>query len=92
VRLQVLTAASVKIKAFWDIAPCSLFKVDRRFRCTYCLHHQGVMVEAVRTSEMSVYSNKTKRRYIPEDSNILLNKKFWKELIRQLSLHYVTTR
>jgi hypothetical protein len=26
--------------AFWDIAPCSLVEVDRRFRGAYCLHHQ----------------------------------------------------
>jgi hypothetical protein len=27
--------------AFWDIAPCSLVEVDRRFRGAYCLHYQG---------------------------------------------------
>jgi hypothetical protein len=26
---------------FWDIAPCSLVKVNWRFRGTYCRHHQG---------------------------------------------------
>jgi hypothetical protein len=31
--------ASVNITAFWDIASCSLFEVDRRFRGAYCLHH-----------------------------------------------------
>jgi hypothetical protein len=31
VRFQVLTAASMKIRAFWDVAPCSLVGVDRRF-------------------------------------------------------------
>jgi hypothetical protein len=40
VRFQVLMAASMKIKAFWDIAPCSL-KVHQCFRSAYCLHHQG---------------------------------------------------
>jgi hypothetical protein len=25
----------------WDIAPCSLSGVDRRFRRAYCVHHQG---------------------------------------------------
>jgi hypothetical protein len=24
---------------FWDMAPCSLVEVDRRFRNEYCLHH-----------------------------------------------------
>jgi hypothetical protein len=40
VRFQVLTALSMKIIAFWDIAPCNL-GVDRRLRGAYCLHHQG---------------------------------------------------
>jgi hypothetical protein len=40
-RFQVLTAASMKMTAFWDIAPCSLVKVDQCFRGSYCLHHQG---------------------------------------------------
>jgi hypothetical protein len=39
---------------FWDIAPCSVVEVDRRFRGVYCLHDQGdeyiiaVIMEAVR--------------------------------------------
>jgi hypothetical protein len=40
VRFQVLTAASVKLTVFWDMAPCSLIEADRRFRSAYCLHHQ----------------------------------------------------
>jgi hypothetical protein len=28
------------MKAFKDIAPCSLVEVDRRFREAYCLHHR----------------------------------------------------
>jgi len=38
---QVLTAASMNMTAFCNIAPCSLVEVDRRFRGYYCLHHQG---------------------------------------------------
>jgi hypothetical protein len=41
VRLQVLGAASMKIRAFWDIAPRNLVVVDRRFGGAKCLHHQG---------------------------------------------------
>jgi hypothetical protein len=37
---NVLMAASMKMRAFWDIAPCSL-GVDRHFGRAYCLHHQG---------------------------------------------------
>jgi hypothetical protein len=29
----------MKITAFWDVAPCSLVEVDRRFSCSYCLYH-----------------------------------------------------
>jgi hypothetical protein len=58
----------------WDIAPCSFVWGDRRFRGAYCLHHQGdelflTLMEAVRTSETSVYSEST-LRYIPEGSNL----------------------
>jgi hypothetical protein len=36
---QVLTAASVKMTAFWDIAPRGLDEVDLRFRGMYCSRH-----------------------------------------------------
>jgi hypothetical protein len=38
---QVLTAASMKFRVFWYVAPCSHVEVDRRFRVVYCLRHQG---------------------------------------------------
>jgi hypothetical protein len=41
VRSQVLTAASMKFRVFWDALPCSQIDVDRRFRGAYCLHQQG---------------------------------------------------
>jgi hypothetical protein len=42
-RFQGLTAASMESSSsvFWDVAPCSLVEVYRRFRGVYCLHHQG---------------------------------------------------
>jgi hypothetical protein len=30
---------------FWDFAPSRLVETDRRFRGTYCLHHQGDEVD-----------------------------------------------
>jgi hypothetical protein len=57
VRLLVLTTASMKTAAFWNIAPCSLVKVHLRFRDPYCIHRQGdvaLMTEVVHTSETSV--------------------------------------
>jgi hypothetical protein len=38
-RFLVLTAASMKMIAFWGVWPSSLVEVDRRFRVSYCLHH-----------------------------------------------------
>jgi hypothetical protein len=34
-------AASTKIETLWDMAPCSLVEVARRFRGAYCVHRQG---------------------------------------------------
>jgi hypothetical protein len=37
-RFQVLTAMIVKMAIFFNVAPCSLQDIDRRFKRTYCLH------------------------------------------------------
>jgi hypothetical protein len=34
---QVLTAASMNMTVFWDVVPCSLVEIDRRFRGAYCI-------------------------------------------------------
>jgi hypothetical protein len=47
----------MNITAFWD-APCSLVEVYWRFKCIYCLHHQG--------DEFVIYFNETARRCILE--------------------------
>jgi hypothetical protein len=57
VTLQVLTAASMEIAVFWDVAPCSLVEIYLRFRDAYCLNHQ-----------ISFYE--TTQRSIPEDSHL----------------------
>jgi hypothetical protein len=41
VRFQDLTAASMKMRTFWDVSPCCIVGVDRRFRGVYCLHNQS---------------------------------------------------
>jgi hypothetical protein len=73
VRFHVLTAANMKFRVFWGVAPCSHTEVDWRFRGVYCLHHQdddgGLMMEAVHTSERSVNFN-VARRYISEVSKL----------------------
>jgi hypothetical protein len=40
-RFQVLTATSMEITVFWDVAQRSLVEVYRRFTGAYCLQHQG---------------------------------------------------
>jgi hypothetical protein len=35
VRFQVLTAMRMKMTVFWDVAPCSLVEINRRFRGAY---------------------------------------------------------
>jgi hypothetical protein len=65
----------MKFSIFWDIALCSQVEVDRCFRGEYCLRHHGdsfiaLMMEVVRTSEMSVNLNLTTRNYIPEVSKL----------------------
>jgi hypothetical protein len=51
----------MKMTVFWDVAPCSLVEVDRRFRGAYCLHIQGDISEkavsfilAVRTWQFEI--------------------------------------
>jgi hypothetical protein len=56
----------MKIKAFWDVALCSL-GVKQQLPP---LSQQWMLMEAVHPSETSVYSNKTTWRYIPEGSNL----------------------
>jgi hypothetical protein len=60
----VLEAAGMKMKVFWDVAPCSYVEGDRRFRSVYLLPLSfrviALMIQAVvRTSETSVYFNET---------------------------------
>jgi hypothetical protein len=52
----------MKIIVFWDVAPCSLLEIDRRFI--------ALMMEAVSTSETSVNSYETTGRNIPEDNHL----------------------
>jgi hypothetical protein len=56
----------LEMKAFWDVAPCSLGEVYRRFRGAYCLHHHSRPDDVVCTSVTSVYLTETTRRYIPD--------------------------
>jgi hypothetical protein len=48
----------MKVIVFWDVAPCSLSEIDRRFI--------AMMMEAVSTSETSVNFHETTERNIEE--------------------------
>jgi hypothetical protein len=62
VRFQVLTAASMKIAVFWDVAPCSLVEVYRRLI--------ALMMEAATSiSETSVNFYQSTRRNIIQSSS-----------------------
>jgi hypothetical protein len=67
VTFQVLTATSMMMAVFWNVAPCSLVDIDRRFRGAYRLNHQG---DVVNSSETSVSIYQSVRRNIPQDSNL----------------------
>jgi hypothetical protein len=52
---------------FFDVAPCSLVEVYRRFNGACCLQQ---MMEAAGTSDTSVNYYQATRRKIPEDSHL----------------------
>jgi hypothetical protein len=68
VGFQVLAAASMKMTIFWNIMPCSLIEIYRRFKDACLLI--ALMMEAASTSETLVNFYQTTRRNIPEDSHL----------------------
>jgi hypothetical protein len=69
VRFQYLTAASMKVTFFWDIAPCALVLVDQCFGGNYCHHQIALIMETVSTYETSVNFYDSTGRNIPESSH-----------------------
>jgi hypothetical protein len=63
VRFYILTAASVKMTVFRVDGPCNHVELNRRYRGTYCFHHQGV--------------HEIKRNYDPVDSPLNANVLFF---------------
>jgi hypothetical protein len=47
VRFQVFTAASMKMTVFWDVAPCSVLEIDRRFKDSKHLWNVGQLLPPV---------------------------------------------
>jgi hypothetical protein len=90
VRFQVLTAASMKFRVLWAVAPCSHVEYVSELRTATII---WAMMEAVRTSETSVNVNVTTRRYFPEDLKLherdtLYAKLIFNFLARFLLFHY----
>jgi hypothetical protein len=72
VRFKVLAAASMKMTVFWDVAPCCLVEVYRRFRGTYCPPSSGrttsaLNMETVCFSETLASTDESTRRQYPEE-------------------------
>jgi hypothetical protein len=67
VRFQVLTAASMKTTSLCDIAPFSLFEVDRRSKVRSVSIVKVIVIEAVLTSETWDYYYDTTSSHIPEE-------------------------
>jgi hypothetical protein len=53
VEFEVITAVVMKSTIFWDITPCSLLKVNRRFGGTYRLYIQGRRISRARNQRES---------------------------------------
>jgi hypothetical protein len=56
----------LKISVFWDVAPRSLVKVNRRFKGAHCPHIISLMMEAANNSETSLSFYQATRRNSPQ--------------------------
>jgi hypothetical protein len=84
VGFEVLTVVVMKSTILWDVTSCSPLRVNQHFGGTYCHQLQGrkirwflaqlifstLKMEAKCSSETSVDTQRTTRRYIPEDGTL----------------------
>jgi hypothetical protein len=63
---QVLTVASMKVSAFWAIAPFDISAV----LTASIIRVTALIMEAVHISEMSLYYYETRQTYIPESCHL----------------------
>jgi hypothetical protein len=66
---------SLKMAVFWDVAPCNLVKIGRRFRDAFWIHHQGESPLNLWIPEMSVSFYEITRRNISEDSHLHIRRR-----------------
>jgi hypothetical protein len=52
---EVLKAVIVKCSVFWDVTPCSPFKVNRRFGGKYCILLHGRRISHARNQSEACY-------------------------------------
>jgi hypothetical protein len=69
VRFQVLTAASMRMTVFWDVAQGSLIDVLEVLAASISASIIALMMMAASTFETSVNFYQTTQRNIPEDSH-----------------------
>jgi hypothetical protein len=50
---------------FWDVTPCSLIEIDRRFRGACYLHHQGYIVARFLPNYAAQHSRRRQYSYSP---------------------------
>jgi hypothetical protein len=90
---------------FWDMTPCSLLSLNRRFGGTYHLHLQDrknrfrkpaskpisstLKMEAICPSGTSVETQRTTRLHIPEDDNLQDHIKFGNAYTIQYRMYYL---
>jgi hypothetical protein len=55
---------------FWDVVPCSLVEIDRRFRGASACNIIALMINAMSTSETSAIFYESIRRNILEDNRL----------------------
>jgi hypothetical protein len=64
---EVLTSVVMKSFIFWDITPCSLLKVNRRFGGTCHLHLQGLRVSRMKQAARKAARFLVRLPFNPED-------------------------
>jgi hypothetical protein len=51
-RFELPMAETMHRTNFWEVTPCNLIEVLRRFEGMYCLHHQGRRVSRARKQQI----------------------------------------
>jgi hypothetical protein len=78
----------MKSTIYWHKTPCSKFKVNRRFGCTYSLHLHGQRIRQAKNQHKSRWQTE-QRRYVPPKRLLTFN---WLHgVIHQKIVLFITT-